>query len=451
MAFLLHSKLEQFELRDGTGVPAASYYLHFFTTGTTTYKNTYPTEADAIAGTNANANPIQLDSQGRSPVDIWIVGRYARTFTSESTVPISSGITTPIVEDAVPASGFQSGTTNWGGTAGGTATALTLTLAPAITAYGDGLPIRFRVATDNTGAATLNVNSVGAKSIVKYNGTGLAGGELQANDVHTAVFDSTNDRFMLQSPPFGESARADVASATTTNLDTTNTAYVRITVSASPITAFTLANGRSKHCVADGAFSITTGASLLVDGFGSGATVTVAAGDTFDVYGEASGVVRISGIRGPGSIVGFAYTADGTTDTSTTVIPADDTIPQNTEGEEYTQIATAYTPRYANSLLRVRVEIALADVSASMFIGAIFRDTTADAVSAQMLTSQTTGEEYSASMQAVTSATAAAATTFKFRYGPGAAGTAYVNRIDSGATVFSTARKSMMTIEEIRQ
>lgn len=72
-------------------------------------------------------------------------------------------------------------------TAGGTANALTVTANSAVTAYADGQIISLRIATDNTGAATLNVNAIGAKSIRKMLSTGesaLTGGELQADGIY---------------------------------------------------------------------------------------------------------------------------------------------------------------------------------------------------------------------------------------------------------------------------
>ncbi|ODA95556.1 hypothetical protein BFX40_23640 [Mesorhizobium sp. SEMIA 3007] len=67
--------------------------------------------------------------------------------------------------------------------AGGTANALTVTANSPFAAYADGLMLAVRIATDNTGAATLNVNGLGVKSIRKMVAAGevvLASGDLQA-------------------------------------------------------------------------------------------------------------------------------------------------------------------------------------------------------------------------------------------------------------------------------
>ena len=49
--------------------------------------------------------------------------------------------------------------------AGGTGNALTFTASSAFTALADGITITFRAIADNTGPATINVNSLGAKAI----------------------------------------------------------------------------------------------------------------------------------------------------------------------------------------------------------------------------------------------------------------------------------------------
>lgn len=53
------------QLVDSSGNPLSSGTIEFFEAGTATNKNTYPTQADAIALTNANPNPITCDSLGR--------------------------------------------------------------------------------------------------------------------------------------------------------------------------------------------------------------------------------------------------------------------------------------------------------------------------------------------------------------------------------------------------
>lgn len=53
---------------DSNGDPLSGGKLHVYEVGTTTNKNSYPTIADADAATNANANPVILDSRGEAAV-----------------------------------------------------------------------------------------------------------------------------------------------------------------------------------------------------------------------------------------------------------------------------------------------------------------------------------------------------------------------------------------------
>jgi hypothetical protein len=73
-----------------------------------------------------------------------------------------------------------------------------ITLTPAPTAYTTGMEIKFKANTINTGACTLNVNSLGAKDIRKNGTTVLTDGDIAAGQIVTVVYDGT--QFQLQTP-----------------------------------------------------------------------------------------------------------------------------------------------------------------------------------------------------------------------------------------------------------
>lgn len=75
-------------------------------------------------------------------------------------------------------------------TSGGSANAQTATVNSDFSAYKTGLIIAFRAGYTNTGAATLNVNGVGAKAIRKDGDVALVGGEIKANGVYLAVYNA---------------------------------------------------------------------------------------------------------------------------------------------------------------------------------------------------------------------------------------------------------------------
>lgn len=56
------------QLCDANGDPLNGGKVYVYQAGTTTDDSSYPTYADALAGTNANANPVVLDSAGRAQV-----------------------------------------------------------------------------------------------------------------------------------------------------------------------------------------------------------------------------------------------------------------------------------------------------------------------------------------------------------------------------------------------
>lgn len=77
-------------------------------------------------------------------------------------------------------------------TAAGTANTLTASFSPAISSYEIGLSLTIEVTTTNTGAATLNLNSLGARSIKRSNGADVTAGDLTDGDIISLIYDGTN-------------------------------------------------------------------------------------------------------------------------------------------------------------------------------------------------------------------------------------------------------------------
>jgi hypothetical protein len=86
-------------------------------------------------------------------------------------------------------------------TSGGTANAQTLTYSIAPSAYVTGDVYTFLVGSSltNTGATTLNINSLGAIA-VQQNGVALGGGELAAGRYVSVLYDGTNFQLVANSP-----------------------------------------------------------------------------------------------------------------------------------------------------------------------------------------------------------------------------------------------------------
>ena len=79
----------------------------------------------------------------------------------------------------------------------GSSNAYVLAPSPALGAYAAGNRIIFEPNFTNTASATINVSSLGAKTIKTVYGEALAGGELVSGGIYSAVYDGTD--FLLVS------------------------------------------------------------------------------------------------------------------------------------------------------------------------------------------------------------------------------------------------------------
>lgn len=111
------------------------------------------------------------------------------------------------------AADYQDNTVTYA-TAGGTADVLTLTLSPAPAAYAAGQVFAFKAASTNTGAATINVNSLGAKNIYR-DGAALSAGDITSGRVYLAAYNGTEFDLIT---PGSASSLAGVTSSSTTVL-----------------------------------------------------------------------------------------------------------------------------------------------------------------------------------------------------------------------------------------
>jgi hypothetical protein len=166
--------------------------------------------------------------------------------------------------------------------------------------------------------------------------------------------------------------------------------------------------------------------------------------------GQWSSVDKIAnwepGIPLPGHTVQEKVTITGAFSSGTTQVPADDTIPQNTEGDQY--MTLAITPKSSLNKLQIFIKGQLAaSADGTSIYMSLFQDTTADALATSNATSAAGyGDSWQMIMHYMKAGTASA-TTFKMRAGPNTADTCAFN----GATgrAFGGVYNSYMTITEI--
>jgi hypothetical protein len=141
-------------------------------------------------------------------------------------------------------------------------------------------------------------------------------------------------------------------------------------------------------------------------------------------------------------------TQTGAVATGSTLIPTDDTIPQNTEGTEF--MTLAITPKRAENLLRIDVVCNLTSETAQRYLtAALFQDSTANALASN--TSYMEGA-FSGNPIVITfwmTAGTTSATTFKVRGGANGVSTVSFNG-SGGVRIQGGVMYSSITITEYR-
>ena len=92
---------------------------------------------------------------------------------------------------------------------------MTVTLDASITSYPTGMLVAFKNTTANTGAVTLNINGLGAKSIRKANGSTLSSGNLKAGGVYQLRYDGVNFMLLGEGGEYGTAIASDVLAGKT--------------------------------------------------------------------------------------------------------------------------------------------------------------------------------------------------------------------------------------------
>jgi hypothetical protein len=139
------------------------------------------------------------------------------------------------------------------------------TLSPAIAAYATGNLFSFVAPNTNTGAATINLNSLGAKNITKLGSTALAAGDIVSGRVYQIEYDGT--RFQLLNPSASTVASFSAGSTGFTPSSATTGAVtlagtLATTNGGTGLTSFT-ANG---VVYASSSSALATGSALTFDG-----------------------------------------------------------------------------------------------------------------------------------------------------------------------------------------
>lgn len=168
---------------------------------------------------------------------------------------------------------------------------------------------------------------------------------------------------------------------------------------------------------------------------------------TAGTWDAAPSLVHVAGhgTKLPGYEVQIKRNKTGAVATGTTTIPYDDTIPQNTEGDEY--MSQTITPTSAINMLSVD-HVGNYSFSVNYHVAAaLFQDSTANALSAAVVSndgSRMSNLVINHQMRAGT----ASSTTFKIRAGGHTSGTLTFNGA-SGGRIFGGVMASSLSVTEI--
>lgn len=284
----------------GNSIVGAGYKLYFYTTATSTPKNTY-SDNDLLV---ANANPVVADSDGKFSDIFLSPGQYKVVLKTSADVTVWTGDpvgdsqanvdatgTFTLSGDITPAQ-ITADQNNYNPTGLSSATVLRLNSDAArnITGLSGGADGRLLIVY-NVGSFNIVLKDESSSSTAA-NRFALQTDITIAPDVGVILqYDSTSSRWRAQGGTSLDSLTsngADIASATTTNLTTATGDMVDVT-GTTTITGITLTDGDERKVRFTGALTLTHGASLVLPG---AANITTAAGDIAVFRGYAAGVVR---------------------------------------------------------------------------------------------------------------------------------------------------------------
>lgn len=133
--------------------------------------------------------------------------------------------------------------------------------------------------------------------------------------------------------------------------------------------------------------------------------------------------------------------------TGTTLLPYDNTIPQNTEGDQY--MTLAITPKATTNILEITVSAWLSNSAINNMGVALFQDSTANALAASSATIPSASYVITLPLTHTMAAGTTSATTFKVRIGGNIAGTTTFNG-QTGGSIYGAITKSSIIIREYK-
>lgn len=133
------------------------------------------------------ANPQTLGSDGRTANKVWVSGTYS--------IQVNDSAAVQFFQDLDAGSDTTTSSTILFVTSVIGADTITGVTSDSLSAYTSKQQFVFETAATNTGAVTLNVDSVGPRDVIKNESDALVSGDLAGNQIIIVVYNATNDNF----------------------------------------------------------------------------------------------------------------------------------------------------------------------------------------------------------------------------------------------------------------
>ncbi len=395
------------------------------------------------------ANPQALDSSGRTANKVWVEGRYSIVVDDLNDVQKYQNL-----DNGETAAG---GVTSLENVAGGNT--ITADATTTITEYIDLEIYSFRAASANTTGVTLNIDGVGAKSVLKNHDQPILPGEFEATQNIIVIRNETDDVFEWVNHnnkviDFYEGS--PVASAATANIWATDGNTVHLTGSTGPVTSFGTAPnvGARRLVICDSTPTFTNSANLNLQG---GADYTATAGDVLWVYADTTTQFDVQIFKSDGTPI--VTPVKGVVQVKS-VLKTDTFTTTSTSFTDVTGLTVSITPSSADNDIMVMVLMGGYGAAGNVdTFWQIVRDSTPIAIGdaagnrvrSTLAGSHTTlgaGMD-SGGMNAIDSPATTSSTTYKIQARLSSAGTLYFNRSNDDIDTTGRARTvaSIIVIE----
>ena len=232
--------------------------------------------------------------------------------------------------DKVPAQlDLEKGLVGYKATAGA-ADVYTVTSTYPIVAYTEGHHARLKIHATNTGASTVNFDTLGAKSIKLPDGSNPAAGDLLLDAILDITYDGTNYKMntvLSSATAAAASATAAAADAVSTAADVVSTNADVVSTNADVVTAAASAEAAANSAktvlmiaVSDETTAITTGTAKVTFRMPFALTLTAVRASLGTV--SSSGIPTVDINEGGSTILSTKLTIDASEKTSTTAAAA---------------------------------------------------------------------------------------------------------------------------------